>query len=428
MKIKVLFLLSFLSTILFAQPGEKLVKIAVAPDKADWNYNLKENAEFSVSVTKNSVPLDNIDEARYELSYDMMTPFRTGNLELKNGKATIKAGAMNVPGFLRCRIFIKHDGRNYEGMATAGFATRGIAPTTEMPADFVTFWDEAKAANATIPIDPILTLLPEKCNSKVNVYELSIQNYQSGSRIYGILCVPKKPGKYPALLRVPGAGIRPYGGNLNDAENGNISLEIGIHGIPVTMDKKIYDNLSRGALDRYHNMNWDDRNLVYYKRVYMGCVRAIDYIFSMGEFDGKNMYVIGASQGGALSIVTAALDNRVTGLVSIHPALCEVSGYLKGGVGGWPHLRKKIEEPDCVTQQKIKTMAYYDVVNFARLVKVPGFYSFGYNDMVCPPTTMFSAYNVITAPKELLLVPETAHYIYPEQWSKGMEFISNNMK
>ena len=72
------------------------------------------------------------------------------------------------------------------------------------------------------------------------MYEVNIQNYRIGSRLYGILCIPKAPGKYPAVLRVPGAGIRPYNGMIAEAEDGLITLEIGIHGVPVTMDLVIY--------------------------------------------------------------------------------------------------------------------------------------------------------------------------------------------
>jgi cephalosporin-C deacetylase-like acetyl esterase len=69
--------------------------------------------------------------------------------------------------------------------------------------------------------------------------------------------------------------------------------------------------------------------------------------------------------------------------------------------------------------EKIETAGYYDVVNFARQVKIPGFYSWGYNDEVCPPTSMHAAYNVISAPKELYVVPETGHWTFPEQTEKG---------
>ena len=65
--------------------------------------------------------------------------------------------------------------------------------------------------------------------------------------------------------------------------------------------------------------------------------------------------------------------------------------------------------------EKIETSRYYDVVNFARRIKVPGFYSWGFNDETCPPTSMYSAYNVIPAQKKLLLALETGHNNIPEQ-------------
>ena len=58
------------------------------------------------------------------------------------------------------------------------------------------------------------------------------------------------------------------------------------------------------------------------------------------------------------------------------------------------------------------------MVNFARQLKVPGIYTLGFNDETCPPTSMFAAYNVIDAPKELFIVPETGHWTFPEQREK----------
>ena len=77
------------------------------------------------------------------------------------------------------------------------------------------------------------------------------------------------------------------------------------------MDPVIYNNLLYGGLNQYQYMNWDNRDEIYFKRVYIGCVRAADYIFSMDEFDGENLIVYGGSQGGALAIVTAALDPQL---------------------------------------------------------------------------------------------------------------------
>ena len=66
-------------------------------------------------------------------------------------------------------------------------------------------------------------------------------------------------------------------------------------------------------------------------------------------------------------------------------------------------------------EAKIATTRYYDVVNFARRVNVPGLYSWGFNDETCPPTSMYAAYNVITAPKRLMLAYDTGHRTTQEQ-------------
>ncbi|MFS6554792.1 acetylxylan esterase, partial [Parabacteroides distasonis] len=99
-----------------------------------------------------------------------------------------------------------------------------------------------------------------------------------GMKVYGILTVPVKPGKYPALLRVPGAGVRPYGGDIYTAGKGAIVLEICIHGIPVTMQQSVYDDLHNNALDGYWESNIDNRDKNHYKRVFIGAIRALDYI------------------------------------------------------------------------------------------------------------------------------------------------------
>jgi len=413
-KIAISLFIFLTSSTLFAQPVERLVKIVVTPDHANWIYKPGEPAHFRVHVMKNSELIQNI-KIRYEVGPEQMTPTKIDSAIQKDSPVLVDAGTMKVPGFLRCKVSATVDGVRYDNLATAAYSPEQIKPTTELPADFVSFWDNAKSEAAKVKLDAKLTLLPDRCTEKVNVYQANIQNYKQGMRLYGILCVPKKPGKYPALLKVPGAGVRGYAGDAAMAESGMITFEIGIHGIPVTMDPSIYIDLGKTALDGYPFFNLDDRDRYYYKRVYLGCVRAIDFIFSLPEFDGSTLAVNGGSQGGALSIVTAGLDPRVKYLAAFYPALCDVTGYLYGRAGGWPHMFNDYNKSFNNKPDKIATSKYYDVVNFARMVKVPGFYSWGYNDMTCPPTSMFSAYNVIEAPKTLYIFEETGHWTYPEQ-------------
>jgi len=406
--------------------SRQIVDVNVSTDRENWLFQTGEKVKFHIVVTRNDVPLQNV-EIRYEISEDMMPPLKINTQILKEGKTTVDAGTMKTPGFLRCIVHAKYEGKEYQGMATAGFDPEKIKPTTTLPADFISFWENAKKENAQIPMDAKVTLLPDRCTEKVDVYHVNLQNFRRGARLYAIMCVPKKPGKYPALLRVPGAGFRPYGGDVANAEKGMITFEIGIHGVSVIQPGSFYNDLSSGPLAGYMHFNLDDKDEYYYKRVYLGCVRSVDYIFSLPEFDGSNIYVAGGSQGGALSIITAGLDSRIKGLIAFYPALCDLTGYVNGRAGGWPHMFRNSDKKDPLISRKIENSKYYDVVNFARQVKVPGFYSSGYNDMVCPPTSMYSAYNVITAPKTMYILEETAHWTYPEQWEKAWKWMNQQL-
>ena len=363
--IKSIILLLLLFVILpFAQA--QLVKVIVTPDHSDWKYKVKENATFTIQVMKHN---NLIKEAviDYELGPEKYPAEQKQNIVLKDGTTMLKA-SLKEPGFLRCKVTAKVDGKNYTSLATAAYEPEKIKATVGNPGDFDQFWNNAIAQARNIPLDGKLTLLPERCTSTVNVYHISYQNEKWGSRMYGILSVPKQEGKYPAILRVPGAGIRPYGGDTYNAGKGIITLEIGIHGIPVDMPQEIYNNLSAGALNNYPAINKNNRDSHYYKRVFLGCVRAIDFIYSLPEFDGENVCVTGGSQGGALSIITAGLDKRIKFLAAFYPAMCDHTGYLHKRAGGWPHYFVSTQP----APNEIETLAYYDVVNFARRVSVPG--------------------------------------------------------
>jgi cephalosporin-C deacetylase-like acetyl esterase len=247
-------------------------------------------------------------------------------------------------------------------------------------------------------------------------------------RTYGILCVPVKEGKYPALLRVPGAGVRPYEGDVYTASQGVITLEIGIHGISVTMQQKVYDDVFNGALMNYWNFGMDSRDDSYYKRVIIGCIRALDYIEQYTPWNGKELAVTGSSQGGFLSLATAGLDKRITAYAPVHAAMCDHTASLKGVACGWPHYfywnKGKGQE------QKIETSRYYDGVNFARLItnNQKGWFSFGYCDDVVPPTTAWATYNIVTGPKEISPYQATWHFWFQEQWDEWENWLLRELK
>jgi cephalosporin-C deacetylase len=410
------------------------VQVRVAPDHRDWTYQPGENVKFTVTVTADNEPLEGAT-VTYKVGPEMLPMQEKTATAAADGTVVIDGGTLKVPGFIRCIVTAEFGGKTYRGLATAAFSPEKIQPTQTEPADFDAFWDAGKAELAKVPLEPDITLMPEACTPAVNVYHVSFRTIGSSgqyvSRIYGILCEPKAPGKYPAVLRVPGAGVRPYSGSKDLAARGVITLDIGIHGIPVNLAPGLYDQLRTGALNGYHLYNLDNKDLYYYRRVYLSCIRANDFLVSREMYDGQNLVVTGGSQGGQLTIVTTALDSRVKGLAPQFPAYCDVTGYLHGRAGGWPHMFRpdaKTGENFHATPAKIATTSYYDVVNFAKRVKVPGHYTWGYNDEVCPPTSMYAAVNQITAPKELVLALEANHPIIPEQTEAVAKWIGGFLK
>lgn len=399
------------------------IVVSVTPDHQDWNYKVGEKASFVVNVRKSGTLLNQV-KVDYEAG-PVMYPNTKKTLTLKDG--TMKwSGEMKTPGFYRLKVVAHVDGKDYEGLCTAAFSPEKIKPFAQEPKDFDDFWKRALDEARQIDLNPTKVLLPERCTKDVNVYEVSYHNNRWGSKMYGVLSVPVKSGKYPALLRVPGAGVRPYSGDTYTATGKCIVLEIGIHGVPVTMEQKVYDDLANAALNGYWDTNLENPDRNAYKRVVTGAVRGVDMIASLDEWDGKTVGVTGSSQGGFLSLAVAALDKRVTFLAAVHDAMCDYEAELHDVAGGWPHYFYHAKM-NAITKARLEGARYYDGVNFARRITVPGWYSFGYNDEVVPPTSAYGLYNTIKAPKILSLYQMTGHFWYQEQWDEWLEFLTNHL-
>lgn len=401
------------------------IQVNVVPDHQDWTYKVGETATFRISVTKSATPLAGavID---YEAGPEMYQDVKKTAVVLKDGTLTVK-GKMTKPGFYRVDVKTTIGGKEYKGACSAAFSPEQLKPTTVNPADFDQFWQNAISEARHTDLNPTKRLLPERCTKDVNVYEVSFQNVRWGSRTYGILCEPVKPGKYPALLRVPGAGVRPYGGDIYTASKGAVTLEIGIHGIPVTMQQSVYDDLGQGALNGYWEFGMDNRDKSYYKHVVLGCIRALDYIEQYTPWNGKELGVTGSSQGGFLSLATAGLDRRITFYAPVHAALCDHTASLKGVACGWPHYFYWNKGKGM--EKQIETSRYYDGVNFARRITnaQTGWFSFGYNDDVVPPTTAWATYNIVKGPKSITPYQQTAHFWYQEQWDEWENWLLTQM-
>lgn len=397
------------------------------PDHADWLYETGEKAKVEVQFYKYGIPQDGLEVA-YEIGGDMMPADKSGTVTLKNGRAVISMGTMNQPGFLDCRLSATVNGKKYKHHVKIGFSPEKLQPYTKLPADFNAFWEKNLAEAAKCPMKYTIEPAPEYSSEKSDCYLIKLQCFRPGSYIYGYLTRPKAAGNYPVVLCPPGAGVKTIKDpkrHIYYADEGCIRLEMEIHGLNPTMSAEEFKEIS-SAFGNYLVNGIDNRDNYYMKKVYLACVRAVDYLTSLPDWDGKNVIVQGGSQGGALALVTAGLDKRVTACVANHPALSDMAGYKSGRAGGYPHLFKNYQGMD--TPEKINTLAYYDVVNFAKQIKVPVYMTWGYNDNTCPPTTSYIVYNVLDCPKEALITPINEHWTSEATEYGHLKWIQKHLK
>ncbi|MDQ1816039.1 acetylxylan esterase [Massilia sp. CCM 9210] len=411
----------------YLPPAAAGTALTVTPDRDDWTYPMGAPASVRVKLALDPYPAAGVT-IRYRLGPDMLEGAERTAVVPADG-LVLPVPAPSTPAFMRIIASADVGGQNLTTLATLGFAPDKIVPTQANPADVDAFWARQKAALAQVPPDYRLTPAPELSNDRIEVSYLSFRNVGGNgvtSRFYGVLAVPRGAGPFPAVLELPGAGIEARTGARALAEKGAITLQVGIHGIPLNLAPEVYESLAGGALFGYSRINLDDREKYYFRRVNLGVLRAADYLATHPKWNRQQLLAMGGSQGGMLSIMAAALEPRITAVVANNPGFSDVTGYLNGRAGGWPALFKPGPDgapTDAPVAAKAATTAYYDTVNFARRLRVPGFYFWGYNDVLTPPTSTFAAYNVITAPKQLTVAPAQGHAMSPEQLDMVQQWV-----
>lgn len=379
------------------------------PDHSDWLYEVGDSAVISVQLYHYGMPADGVT-VRYQIGDDMLPADSEGELTLNDGKASINIGTMSKPGFKDLRLTADFNGFKTVHHVKVGFSPEKLRPFVGEPDDFVDFWNKSVAEDKKFPLTYTVEPVDKYTTDKMTCQLVCLQTTPSGKSMYGYLFIPKGGGKYPAVLTPPGAGVKTIKDPMIHryyGEGGVIRLETEIHGLHPELSEEEFA-AERKVRGDYLSFGLDDPDDYYMKDVYLGCRRFLDLLTSLPEWDGKNLFTQGGSQGGALAITTAMLDDRVTGCVANHPALSDMTGYLGDKTGGYPHHFRKNKTD--ATPAKIRTLEYYDVVNFARHLKCPVRMTWGFNDNTCPPTTSYEVYNVITTPKEALLTPINEHW------------------
>ena len=328
--------------------------------------------------------------------------------------------ASEQPGWVFVQVWAKDgDGKDIKqavkGKKVKQSVTGGIGamvepekllPPMKEPDDFDAFWDKVKAELAAVPMKELEKV--QVPNDKVKIYDVKIAC--AGEKpVSGYLCMPlnAKTKSCPAIVSFHGAGVRSSSKPVGWATKGLIALDINAHGIENGKPSQFYDDLRKNYYYttqdefrkiRYPHWNKHDRDKFYFKGMYMRLMRALEYVKSLPEWDGKHLIVTGGSQGGAQVLAACALDRDITFARAGVPAMCDHSGCLGGRRSGWPALYTKRNHQE--NPAYAKCASYFDGAYFARRIKCPIWFNTGFMDVVCPPTSVFAAYNSIPAGTE----------------------------
>jgi len=288
--------------------------------------------------------------------------------------------------------------------------------------DFDSFWASTLAEAAKSPLDP--KFVPwEGGLDALEVYDASFAGF-GGQRIAAWLVLPARAlrsglpaaeaGKLPCAVEFIG-----YGGGRSFPWDYSFWANAG-------MAHFVMDSRGQGsswssgdtpdggpaglAIPGYMTRGIESPETYYYRRIMTDAVRAVEAAASHPAVDPDRIFVTGISQGGGLTISTAALSERVSFLMPDVPFLCHyrraaeiTDGDPYGEIARYLHVHRDDGE------RTFRTLSYFDGLNFAARTELPALYSTALMDTICPPSTVFAAYNWHAGPKEIRVYPYNNH-------------------
>jgi cephalosporin-C deacetylase len=280
-------------------------------------------------------------------------------------------------------------------------------PPRSEPDDFDGFWNEALSLTRKFPLDacfePINTGL-----KFLDVYDVTYNGY-GGQPIKGWFLLPRERSTALAcVVEFIGYGggrghpfdwllwsnvgyahfvmdVRGQGSTWRSGDTPDIEMDGGNPQIPGFM--------TRGVLSP---------STYFYKRVFCDAVRAVEAARSHPVVDNQRVAVLGGSQGGGIALAIAGLIPDLAAVMPDVPFLCHIR-HATEITDSFPYA--EIQNYCKIHREKVetvfKTLSYFDGVNFATRARSPALFSVGLMDEICPPSTVFAAYNYYAGPKEI---------------------------
>ena len=330
------------------------------------------------------------------------------------GDATTPEGQVAMNKFEKSKKTIFFDGG-------AGVDIDTLQAGAPEPEDFDDFWARQKALLAEVPIQAKRIEIP--CDSPdVRLYAISI-DCAGPAPVTGYLSIPKAAddGKtYPARIGTPGYGVREQEPPKAPSAWG-IGLTINAHGFLLrefgatdeyykSFPDTIKSNGRTYGLDPVQNA---DPETAYFRGMILRMIRALQYVKSLPEWNGRELIVSGGSQGGTFAIWGAGCGEGVTRAESSITGFCDLGAELVGRLrGGWPKVAY------------VPALGYFDPVNFAKRipdtcrVAIP---RAGLGDYTCQPSGIAVLWNNLRCPKSIVWMQGSEHGYVPPAY-EGRDF------
>jgi cephalosporin-C deacetylase len=290
---------------------------------------------------------------------------------------------------------------------------RTYRSTQHDPTDFDAFWADTLAETRRHEL--VVTVTPVDAGlATLDVYDVSFPGF-GGEQIKAWLRVPRGPdGPLPTIVQFHGYG-RGRGQafeNLLWASAGFAHFDMDTRGqgwggsTGDTADESGSGPQVPGFLTR----GVESRETYYYRRVFADAVRAVAAARSLAVVDSARVGVVGISQGGGIALAVAGLVPDLAAVVARVPFLCD---FPRASVITDELPYKEVGQYLATHRHRVDqvhdTLAYFDGVNFARRATAPLAITAALMDSICPPSTIFGAYNNYAGPKTITVWPYNGH-------------------
>ncbi|MBQ9456554.1 MAG: acetylxylan esterase [Thermoguttaceae bacterium] len=377
-------------------------------DKNPLEYQPGEEMTFKIQALLDGKPVDGVKFTWRRTGDDGIT--ESGETVSNASEPFLIKTSLKVPGFVYvfCQA-IGEDGKplkrepepqyckNVEFYGGAGVLMDEIKSAPE-PEGFDAYWDGQKARLEEVPVEALEMVPVESGDPNVLCWDVKIRCI--GKPASGYLCMPKdaKEKSLPAEVSFHGYGCNSANKPVGFGRRG-IALNINIHGILNGQPQEYYTSLFQGEL-RGFGFNKEENQKTetsYLNGIILRALRAVQFVKTLPEWDGKNLKVTGGSGGAFQSLSVAGLDHDVTECYANVAWCLDLSGPTKmNRLTGWrPEWTEALE--------------FLDPANHAKRIQCPVTMDAGLGDYVCPPSGQVVVFNNLSVPKKLTFHQGNTH-------------------